>query len=283
MNKKILIVDELSLDKSDNENLFVCDIFDTILKGDTASMEHPIFNLSTKPNLKKKYYSHNEQWLEITPSTKGIATVYDRDILIFCISQIVSALNKNNTIYKTLRFKAYDLLKLIHRQTNGQAYKYLKTSLERLRGTTITTNISTGGIKQFDVFGLIERARTIYNNKLLYIEITLSDWILNAIKSNEILTLNKRYFYLRKPLEKRLYELARKHCGKQSEWKICLNFLHRKTGSNSSLKEFKRLIKQIIHNNEKFKHIPDYNFYLISNTIIIKPKLNFLKNCKTSK
>ncbi|WP_443019818.1 replication initiator protein A [Sphingobium sp. CAP-1] len=28
-----------------------------------------------------------------------------------------------------------------------------------------------------------------------------------------MLTLNRRYFRLRKPLERRLYEIARKHCG----------------------------------------------------------------------
>lgn len=278
MKKNSLITDKKLHNDKFHENFFVCDIFNTIPKGDTASMEHPVFSLSTKPDMKTKHYTHNEFKLEISPSAKGLATVHDRDILIFCISQIIYNSNKKNKINKTLKFKAHDLLTSTNRQTNGQAYKNLKTSLERLRGTTITTNIKTKNKKQFDVFGLIERARTIYNNKTLFIEITLSEWLLNAIKSNEILTINKYYFHLRKPLERRLYELARKHCGKQPEWKISLELLHKKTGSNSSIKEFKRLTKKIIENNTNINHIPDYKFYLQSNNIIIKPKNNFIKN-----
>ena len=280
MNKKTSLLENFLKEKGEKENFFVCDILDVVLKGDTASMEHPIFSLSTKQNKQIRYYTHNGQWLEIVPSVKGLPTVYDRDILIFCISQIVAAFNKKNTIHKTLRFKAHHLLISINRHTNGQAYEDLKIALERLRGTTITTNIVTGGIKQFEVFGLIERARFIYNSKykISNIEITISDWILNAIKNNEILTLNKNYFNLRRPLEKRLYELARKHCGKQLEWKVSLDILHTKTGSLSSLKEFKRLIIKIIDNNTIYKHIPDYLFQIEENILIVKPKNKFIMN-----
>jgi plasmid replication initiation protein len=45
---------------------------------------------------------------------------------------------------------------------------------------------------------------------------TLSDWVFNAVAAREILTLSRDYFRLRKPLERRLYELARKHCGQQA-------------------------------------------------------------------
>src|SRR3546814_19686331 len=44
------------------------------------------------------------------------------------------------------------------------------------------------------------------------VEVRLSDWVFNAIRSNEVLTLNRQYFLLRKPLERRLYEFSRKHC-----------------------------------------------------------------------
>ncbi len=38
-----------------------------------------------------------------------------------------------------------------------------------------------------------------------------------AIKAHEVLTLPPDYFRLRKPTERRIYEIARKHCGKQAE------------------------------------------------------------------
>jgi hypothetical protein len=41
-------------------------------------------------------------------------------------------------------------------------------------------------------------------------------------QGKEVLTLHRDYFRLRKPLERRMYELARKHCGQQATWSICL-------------------------------------------------------------
>ena len=69
------------------------------------------------------------------------------------------------------------------------------------------------------MFSLIDRARITRQTRegrMMDVEITLSDWVFNAIQSNEVLTLNRDYFRLRKPLERRIYELARKHCGRQT-------------------------------------------------------------------
>ncbi len=49
-------------------------------------MEHPFYSLSKKPETSVKRYRNGEHWLEITPSVKGLATIYDKDILIYCIS-----------------------------------------------------------------------------------------------------------------------------------------------------------------------------------------------------
>lgn len=148
-------------DRHPTDDFFLCDVLDTALKGDLASMEHPIFSLSTKPDTRLRRYEQGDQFVEVTPSVKGLATVHDRDILIYCISQIIGALNDNRKIDRTVRLKARDLLVATNRMTNGQAYEGLKAALERLRGTTVSTNIKTGGLETFDVFGLIERARIV--------------------------------------------------------------------------------------------------------------------------
>src|SRR5271163_5077142 len=85
-------------DRHPTGDLFVCDIFDAAPKGDMASMEHPIFSLSTKPDLRIRRYEHGAHYVEITPSVKGLATVHDRDILIYCISQLIAALNLNKPV-----------------------------------------------------------------------------------------------------------------------------------------------------------------------------------------
>ncbi|WP_299842626.1 replication initiator protein A [uncultured Jannaschia sp.] len=253
-------------DRHPNPDFFVCDVFDAVPKGDLASMEHPIFSLSTKPDTRLRRYEQGGQFVEVTPSVKGLATVHDRDILIYCISQIIGALNEGRKVDRAVRLKARDLLTATNRMTNGQAYEGLKAALERLRGTTISTNIKTGGTETLDVFGLIERARIVRetrDGRMQDIEIVLSDWVFNAIEAHEVLTLHRDYFRLRKPLERRMYELARKHCGHQSEWSIGLEKLREKCGSNSTLKEFRRLVRNVVEQDQAHSHIPDYSVNLV--------------------
>ena len=247
-------------------DFFVCDVFDAVPKGDLASMEHPIFSLSTKPDTRLRRYEQGDQFVEVTPSIKGLATVHDRDILIYCISQVISALNEGRPVDRTIRLRARDLLTATNRMTNGQAYEGLKSALERLRGTTISTNIKTGGTETLDVFGLIERARIVRetrDGRMQDIEIVLSDWVFNAIEAHEVLTLHRDYFRLRKPLERRMYELARKHCGHQAEWSIGLDKLREKCGSNSTLKEFRRLVRTVVIQDQAHGHLPDYAVALV--------------------
>lgn len=265
-------------DRHPQGDLFVCDIFDAVPKADAASMEHPVFSLSTKPDIREREYENKGSWLKVTPSIKGLATVHDRDILIYCISQLMAGKREGRTPSKTLRLKAFDLLTATNRQTNGQAYEGLKAAFERLRGTTISTNITTGGIEQFEVFGLIDKAKIVRETRegrMQEVEITLSDWVVNAVNGNDVLTLNRRYFQLRKPLERRLYDLARKHCGQQSEWQIGLEKLRLKTGSNSTPKEFKRLLGKIIKDDQLHAHLPDYSFRLDADIVTVNPKPEF--------
>ncbi len=125
-------------DRYPTPDFFVCDLFDAAPKGDIASMEHPIFSLSTKPDTRIRRYEHNGRFVEITPSVKGLATMHDRDVLIYCISQMIAGLNDGRAPSQIVRFNAYDLLQATNRQINGQGYECLKAALERLRGTTIS-------------------------------------------------------------------------------------------------------------------------------------------------
>lgn len=249
-------------DRYPTPDFFVCDIFDAAPKADVASMEHPIFSLSTKPDTRIRRYENNANYIEIKPSADGLATVHDRDVLIYCISQVMSALNEGKQVSQVVRFKAHDLLKATNRMTNGQGYEALKAAFERLAGTRISTNIVTGGTETFENFGIIERVKIVRETRegrMQEVEVKLSDWVFRAIQKSEVLTLHRDYFRLRKPLERRMYEIARKHCGKQSEWRISLEKLQRKCGSCSTLKEFRRLVGAVVAEDETHHHMPDYS------------------------
>ncbi len=259
-------------DRRSQPDFFVCDIFDAAIKSDVAPMEHPIFSLSTKPDLSVRRYEHGDVYVEIKPSADGLATVHDRDILIYCISQLMAGINAGKQVSQIVRFKAHDLLLATNRMTNGQGYEAVKAAMERLAGTRISTNIVTGGKEIFETFGLIESAKIVKeerDGRMQEVEIKLSDWVFNAIERSEVLTLHRDYFRLRKPLERRMYELARKHCGRQPEWRISLEKLQKKCGSFSTSKEFRRLISTIIEEDMAHSHMPDYSIRWESDEMII--------------
>lgn len=262
-------------DRHPQKDLFVCDIVDAVPKGDMASMEHPVFSLSTKPDMRPRRYERGENWIEISPSRYGLATVHDRDVLIYCISQCIAALNQGRPVGRTVRFKAYDLLVATNRSKSGRGYELLRDALRRLQGTQIETNIRQGGKEYFKVFGLIDSAEIVKetrDGRMLDIDITLSDWVFDAIENRHVLTLNREYFFLRKPLERRLYEIARKHCGEKSEWRIGLANLRDKCGSGSTIKEFRRLVSKIIDDDEKNDHMPDYAFSFEDENVLVRSK-----------
>jgi plasmid replication initiation protein len=87
------------------------------------------------------------------------------------------------------------------------------------------------------------------------VEITLNEWLFNAVVAREILTLNRDYFRLDGGLERRLYELARKHCGRQAKWAVSVDLLHKKSGSQATLKKFRELLKRAVGNDA----LPDYH------------------------
>lgn len=267
-------------DRSVQEDFFVCDVFDAVPKGDMASMEHPVFSLSTKPDRRIRRYENGDKFLEITPSVKGLATVHDRDVLIFVISQIMASLNQGKPVERKVRFKAYDLLKATNRATGGESYVRLREALERLAGTQIVTNIITGGVEVIDGFGLIDGYRIVRetrDGRMQDVQVTLSDWVFDAIRNNEVLTLNRDYFRLRKPLERRLYELARKHCNRSKKWRIGIEKLRLKMGSTSTTKEFRRLLRKIIEDDRKHGHFPDYRFEIDSDNLNVYPKSGFVE------
>ncbi|MEM7172456.1 MAG: replication initiator protein A [Pseudomonadota bacterium] len=261
-------------------DFFVCDIFDAAPKSDIASMENPLFTLSTKPDMTAREFRRGNTWLKLQPSRYGLATVHDRDILIYCISQCMAALNEGRPIKRTLRFNAHDLLKTTNRATNKKGYELFRNAMRRLQGTQVETNIMTGGEEQWEVFSFIDNAKTIKetrDGRMQAIEITLSDWVFNAIneKGKDLLTISRGYFRLRKPLERRLYEIARKMCGQSAYWHLKLETIHALTGSTSTPAEFKRMMKSIIDDNAVHAHIPDYTFELVDNLVKIRPRSSF--------
>ena len=171
---------------------FICDVPWAVPKDDMASMEHPLFTLATRPDRRILRYAHGEAAIEVTPSVKGLATIHDKDVLIYCISQLMAAVNAGRAVAPTLHLKAHDLMAATGRETSGDGYRRLREAFERLSGTRIVTNIETGGIEATRGFGLIdgwEILRKARGGRMILVTVTLSDWIYRSVLSRSVLTL----------------------------------------------------------------------------------------------
>lgn len=245
---------------------------DVAFKDDGATMEVPIFSLSTREDLQIwRYVSEDgKKTVEVAPSVYGRATQHDKDVLIYCTSHLVAAFNRGETPGKTVRFTVYDFLKTTRRNTRGDDYKRFEITLDRMKGTQIKSTIKTSrerrirGFGLIDSWGIIEKSPT--DGRMIAVEVTVSDWTYDAIYARDVLTLNPSYFDLRKPLERRLYEIARKHVGRQGMWEIGLEALRRKCGSTQKvLRRFKHDLEEIIEADT----LPDYRFMLHGNDKVV--------------
>ena len=252
---------ELLPDYYANRDFFTANVFDVALKSDRVSMEEPFFSLSTKPDLSIFRWNSKDgkSHVQVTPSVLGRATQMDKDVLIYLVSQLMNGKNikRADAHNRRVRFTVYDYLMATNKPAGGKEYERLEFALDRLKGTTIKTNIQMNAQLFKKAFGLIDDwcivEKSSTDTRMVAVQVTLSEWLFNAICANEVLTLHKDYFRLRQPLARRLYEIARKHCGNQAMWKISFVLLHEKSGSLSSLYEFRRMVRGIAQNG-----IPEY-------------------------
>jgi len=118
------------------------------------------------------------------------------------------------------------------------------------------------------VFGLIDEGGFVMREdgswRLDYCEVVLSDWLMRAIESDQVVTISNDYFRLRRPLERRLYEIARKHCGNQPKWHIGLATFNGDWQQCSS-QEVPAHLRQIISDD----HTPFYRIELTGDDLVI--------------
>lgn len=255
-------------DLFDQTELFLCNLSDWNFKDDIISMESPVFSLTKNIHNEVKTYNNNDKFIKIIPTAKGSPTIFDKDLLLYVSSQIIEAMNQKLPVSRTVKIKTTDFLKKTARSDGRASYERIEDMLIRLRGTTIETNIETNGIIQTEGFSFIDSYSIISqknsgegNNskkRVLEFSVTLNEWLFNALIGKQILTINPDYFKLKKPIERRLYELARKFCGANSLWKININLLAEKIGVDVNARRRREDIRNVMSNNA----LPDYKVAL---------------------
>ncbi|RQR62877.1 hypothetical protein DIE12_34395 [Burkholderia sp. Bp9015] len=237
---------------------------------DLHSLEFPLFSLQKGKDARVRVYRNGEQVVRIIPSGVGAANIFDKDLLVYAATLICKAADADIPVSRRVRFKVRDFLKYTRRSTGGASYERIVDSCRRLKGTIIETNFDTSrpGANESGIhetlrgYGLIQEYTVISytaNRKgALEVELVLSSWTYDLLLSRRILTLHPGYFDLGQGLERRLYDLAKKHCGDKLWFKIGLEKLYGKSGSAQALKYFRRDLVEAM----KADKLPEFHIAL---------------------
>jgi plasmid replication initiation protein len=228
--------------------------------GERSIMEFPFFGLSKKAKKQRIVYNSGNISVEVRPSDSGLATIYDKEVLLYIASLMAAKMDRGETVDQEFTFTAHDFFRVTGTSASARSYARLNEALTRLQGTQVMTNIKAGGAGVRGWFSWLEKAAGDYvegpngEERLKAIRVRLCDWLYRAIlKERRILAYHLQYFKLG-PIERRLYEVARSHCEATGTCTIDLDELRVKVGCTDSLAKFKFTVKGVIEGDV----LPEY-------------------------
>jgi plasmid replication initiation protein len=227
------------------------------IAGQIDLMSYPFFGLSKTPLSRAIRFVEGAVSVEVRPSEQGVATIYDKEILIYLASLAIERLERGEDFDGVLVFTAYDFFKLAGLSgASGKNYQRLSSSLDRLQGTQVRTTIETGGVNIDGWFSWISEAQVIFardakgQKRARGFRVRITDWLVRAIVTDgSVLSYDASYFGLG-AIERRVYEIARAGCARGDPMVIGLNALRQRVGVTSPLKKFRHLLAEIAARDE---------------------------------
>ena len=212
-------------------------------------MEFPFLSLSKRPRFRPIEYS-NPNGVLITVSGGepiGIASIFDWDLMLWCMSQVRHAADRNLPVSRKIRFSRRAYLQDARRHASGDEYRRLEATIARLKNTMVQTTIRTKTNRTV-MFNWIEYAEIERdkNGRCQTATIVLPEWLFEASCDHQrVLTLHRDYFLLTGGIERWLYRIIRKGAGK-TNWQWRIRTLHERSGSTQSYKYFARDVRKIV-------------------------------------
>jgi plasmid replication initiation protein len=258
------------------------------IKNDIDIISMPLYSIEksrrTKP-IQFDYRYSNGQHITFTVkgTSDGIATIYDKDLILFLHSLLIDKLNRNEPVSRLVEFTAHDFLKWANRGTGKADYQRLEAALRRLHGTVISGNFNAGeesmesGVHYIESFEF-RRRNTKRGRVLKSIVVQLSTWTFAKLtEAGRYISMDRRYLDIQGGIERRLYEIATKHVGREkSRFEINLQSLHEWMGSQAPVRKLKAHIKRIIEEDS----LPGYKLRIESpspRAAAVRTKIVFIK------
>ena len=245
------------------------------IRGERSLMAFPFFALAKNAWMKPLSYSTPTVSIEVRPSARGVATIYDKEIVLYIASLMAAKMEAGMAISQDFTFTAHDLFSVTGANHSARSYSRLADALERLQGTQIRTNIEAGGEGEEGFFSWLSEARLQYartangEKRLKSVRVRLCDWLFRAIlRDGQVLDYASTYFQLG-PIERRIYEVARSSCADGEPLDIDLSLLKLQIGFQNPLSNFRIAMRQITAANA----IPDYDIQMIEDaSAVVAPE-----------
>jgi hypothetical protein len=229
-------------------------------------MRAPLFSLEKRAAAKSDtaVEANGERW-RLTPSSAGrIATLYDRDMVLYALSCAYQRFTRTGRWLDRVDFTAHDCMRVTRRDTSQKSYRRLLAALARLAEMRVERIDAGAAPDERERFAWISDVEVHTRNsasgagsEMQSISLRLTAPLLNAlIEQPEPPIYHNRYFDL-SPLERRLYDLALLGSdAAPTRW--TLQELHSACGARVSLRGFGWRIRQIV----ELQPLPDIHVAL---------------------
>ena len=111
-------------------DLFKMHIVNAAVKDDIHSMEYPLFSLAKRADTEVREYrdARSGKSLKIIPSAYGMPTIFDKDLLIYAMSQLAAAMNQGQPVSRTIVFQTSDFLNATKPDKDGGNLRFRASS-----------------------------------------------------------------------------------------------------------------------------------------------------------
>lgn len=208
------------------------ELFDSPQRGPNQS-DHRValfsfFSLRcSDPDRRPIIYNDGVHSIEVRPSQAGLATMDDKELLIYFGTLLAERLERGESPTQKIRCTVHDFCRMTGRTPGGSAYDRFEAALERLQGTQVRTNIEVRDLDsegesdgETEYWTWLKKVKISYRRDrdgkriMKAVEVEICDWLHRAILNDrQMLTFAPSYFNL-SPTLRRVYEVANALCAR---------------------------------------------------------------------
>lgn len=201
-------------------------------------IEIPLFALGSKNFTVSSWHTKDgSKSVEVRPAPSGRATIHDKDVLLYLLSQLVNSerSSQRKSGNRSIRIDVHNYLMSTKKMAGPGAHANLIITLNRLRDTRVITKTKTERTVAEIEFGIIESwvvTDADVAQVPITIEITLSDWIFQKFRQGAFFEIPYGYFQSKSPIVRRIHELAGPRFAINRSWTISLDELLKMANPN---------------------------------------------------